>query len=187
MQTGSNNPFASSFSRPAPTPAKPTLATLQEQKTMTEFNNTPSFNPATSFKPQKEQTPHEARLNALLATGEGLDTFGNTGDLRIPAQHTAPGTFVNSAGSGLGRLNQQQTGSNPFLQNQFTGMPQPTYGGISTGLSNSSIGGRQVPAATGPAGMSNGFGGGYGSRSSNPFGQRTSPSQQGQGSDLIQF
>lgn len=177
--TGSNNPFAQSFARPASTPTKPTLATLQEQKTLTNFtNNTPSFSPV---KPQVED-PHQAKLNALLASGEGMDTFGNTGNLRIPAQHTAPGTFVNSAGAGLGRIHEQQTGHNPFLQNQYTGMPQTSYGGNTTGF-----GGHQVPAATGPAGLSNGFGSGYGAQqqSSNPFGQRP---QQGQGQgDLIQF
>jgi epsin len=181
--TGSNNPFASSFGRPqtSSTPTKPTLATLQEQKTAT-FNNTPSYNPITSFTPPpKEQDPHSARLNALLATGEGMDTFGNTGNLRIPAQHTAPGTFVNSAGAGLGRLTEQQTGTNPFLQTQYTGMPQTSYGNSSGGFGA----GHQIPAATGPAGMSNGFGGGYGSQSSNPFGSR--PQQGANGQDLIQF
>ena len=179
--TGSNNPFAQSFARPASTPAKPTLATLQEQKTMTNFSN-----PAPSFSPvqqQKPQDPHQARLNELLASGEGMDTFGNTGNLRIPAQHTAPGTFVNSAGAGLGRIHEQQTGNNPFLQNQYTGMPQTSYGGGAGGL-----GGYQVPAATGPAALSNGFGGGgYGAQqqTSNPFGQR--PQGQGQSGDLIQF
>ncbi|KAH6680272.1 ENTH domain-containing protein [Halenospora varia] len=177
--TGSNNPFASSFGQPQThtPPAKPTLSTLQEQKTA-------SFNPITSFKPPppKEQDPHAARLNALLASGEGMDTFGNTGDLRIPAQHTAPGTFVNSAGAGLGRMTAQQTGTNPFLQNQYTGMPQTTYN------NNSGFGsGHQIPAATGPAGMSNGFGGGYGAQSSNPFGARPQQQQNSQGGDLIQF
>ena len=190
--TGSNNPFATSFGRPpaSSTPTKPTLATLQEQKTMTNFSNPSSFSPVNSFTPPpKEQDPHQARLNALLATGEGMDTFGNTGNLRIPAQHTAPGTFVNSAGAGLGRIHEQQTGSNPFLQNQYTGMPQTTYGGNSTsGFGSSGFGGHQVPAATGPAGMSNGFGGGYGAQqSSNPFGARPQQGQNGQGGDLIQF
>ena len=186
MQTGSNNPFASSFGRPqtSSVASRPTLSTLSEQKTMTQFNNTPSFNPATSFTPPpqvKPQSEHEQRLNSLLANGDGMDTFGNTGNLRIPAQHTAPGTFVNSAGAGLGRIHEQQTGTNPFLQNQYTGMPQTTYGG---NMSNG-FGGRQVPAATGPAGMSNGYG--YGQQSSNPFGARPQQGQNGPGGDLIQF
>ena len=181
--TGSNNPFASSFGRPqiSAAPSKPTLSTLQGQKTAT-FNNTPSYNPIASFTPPpKAQDPHQARLNTLLASGEGMDTFGNTGNLRIPAQHTAPGTFVNSAASGLGRIHEQQTGTNPFLQNQYTGMPQTSY-------NSSALGGHQIPAATGPAGMSNGFGRGFGAQqSSNPFGQ--APRQQGSNGqgDLIQF
>ncbi|KAH8599657.1 ENTH domain-containing protein [Bisporella sp. PMI_857] len=178
--TGSNNPFASSFSRPSSTPAKPTLSTLAEQQTATNFNNTPSafspISPQQQAQPQKEMNPHEARLNALLASGDGMDTFGNTGNLRIPAQHTAPGTFVNSAGAGLGRIHEQQTGTNPFLHNQYTGMPQTSYG----------QGSHQIPAATGPAGMSNGYGFGAQQQSNNPFGQR--PQQgQGGGQDLIQF
>jgi len=188
--TGSNNPFASSFSRPASTPAKPTLSTLQEQKTMTNFHNIPSYTPQQSFTPPpREQDPHTAKLNALLASGEGMDTFGNTGSLRIPAHHTAPGTFVNSAGQNLGRIHDQHTGNNPFLQNQFTGVPQTTYGGNNSSPFGGA--GHQLPAATGPAGMSNGFGGGYGGQqqqSNNPFGQNQQQGQhQGGGGDLIQF
>ncbi|KAI4656565.1 uncharacterized protein J4E78_006454 [Alternaria triticimaculans] len=173
--TGSNNPFAQSFNRPQPTQTftQPTLNTLSEQKTQTQFNNT-SFNPPVSFSPapaaqpqqqqqpqapQKEMDPTAARLNALLATGEGQDTFGNVGNMRIPAQHTAPGTFVNSAGAGLNRVNANATGNNPFLNSQFTGMPQQN---------------RMMPAATGPA---SGFGANpYGS--ANPFGAQPQQQQQ---------
>lgn len=171
--TGSNNPFASGFNRPQPaqTQAQPSLSTLQEQKTQSQFNNT-SFNPPVSFspaqpapfsapqqvQPQKEMDPHAARLNTLLATGEGQDTFGNVGNLRLPAQHTAPGTFVNSAGAGLNRINANATGNNPFLNSQFTGMPQQN---------------RIAPAQTGPVGS---FGANpYGN--ANPFG---APPQQQQ-------
>lgn len=176
--TGSNNPFAPAFSRPqTTTPVKPTLSTLQEQKTA-------AFNPISSYKPpQKEMDPHQAKLNALLASGEGMDTFGNTGDLRIPAQHTAPGTFVNSAGAGLNSMTAQQTGTNPFLQSQYTGMPQTQYGGNASAFGGAP--GRQMPAATGPAGMSNGFGAQQ--QQSNPFGARPQQNQNGQGGDLIQF
>lgn len=191
--TGSNNPFAPSFGRPqaTSTPSKPTLATLQEQQTATNFNNNSpyntsfnqktqsSFNPITSFTPPpKQEDPHAARLNALLATGEGQDTFGNTGSTRIPAQHTAPGQFVNSAGNVSNRMAPQQTGTNPFLHNQYTGMPQTSYN--NTG---SPFGGQQMPAATGPAGMG-GFGG---QGSSNPFGPRPGQPQQKNQGDLIQF
>ncbi|KAJ9203125.1 hypothetical protein DTO164E3_2596 [Paecilomyces variotii] len=141
MPTGSNNPFASSFTRQQlqtqsqpQRPQPPSLNTLAEERTTTQFNNTannPILNyrapsPPRSTPPQVNQDPHVARLNALLATGEGQDTFGNVGDLRIPAQHTAPGTFVNSAGQGLDRLRAQQTGNNPFLTQSFTGVPRQT-------------------------------------------------------------
>lgn len=195
--TGSNNPFASSFNRPqfqGMQSNPPSLSTLAEQKTATQFNTQSSFNPITSFTPQtqatpqKEQTPQHARLNALLASGEGMDTFGNTGDLRIPSQHTAPGTFVNSAGQGIDRLHAAQTGNNPFFSQQFTGVPQQT------GFGNASAGGfgqqpsRLMPAQTGPAGV-NGFGGSpFGQTSNNPFGAQQGHSgqqQQKQGGSLI--
>lgn len=174
--TGSNNPFAQSFNRPQPTQSftQPTLNTLHEQKSQTQFNNT-SFNPPVSFStpqpaqpqpPQKEMDPHAARLNSLLATGEGQDTFGNVGNLRIPAQHTAPGTFVNSAGAGLNRVNANATGNNPFLNSQFTGMPQQN---------------RIMPAQTGPAGN---FGANpYGS--ANPFGGPPNQQRQPGSNNLI--
>lgn len=80
--------------------------------------------------------------------------------MRIPAQHTAPGTFVNSAGQGMDRLRAAQTGTNPFFSAQATGYAQ-----------NQSAFGQQMPAQTGPAG---GYGG-YGQQN-NPFGAR--PQQQ---------
>lgn len=173
--TGSNNPFASSsFSRPQPTAQRaPTLSTLQEQQTATQFNQQPSYNPITSYQaPQPAQQapaqpaqtldPHRAQLNALLSSGEGQDTFGNVGNLRIPAQHTAPGTFINSAGQGLNKLEASRTGNNPFLHSQFTGMPQ-----------------QQFPAQTGPAGP---FGV---ASSSNPYGGGQKQQNGGQGGSLI--
>jgi epsin len=181
MQTGSNNPFASKMGQPAQNHAqmKPTLSSLQEQKASTAFNpimnyqapvQQPVQEPATrlspqpqSFQPQQQSNqpvnPMHARLNELLATGDGLDTYGNVGDLRIPSQHTAPGTFVNSAGAGLNRLTANATG-NPFLNSQFTGMPQQ----------------RIAPAQTGPV---PGYGGGYGAQTTNPFGGAGANRQQG--------
>jgi epsin len=85
--------------------------------------------------------------------------------MRIPAQHTAPGTYVNSAGLGsMGRLEASRTGNNPFFNQHSQAQPQ-------------------MPAQTGPAG---GFGG-------NPFGaqpqqeqqQGYGGQQQGQGGSLI--
>lgn len=141
--TGSNNPFATQ--RPqttTPISKAPTLATLQEQQTATfqpRPNPIANFTiPAPQQAPMQQQKPHDpytARLNALLATGDGQDTFGNVGETRIPAQHTAPGTFVNSAGAGsMGRLEAAKTGNNPFfsqqqssLSTQYTGMPSMQY------------------------------------------------------------
>ncbi|KAI3399011.1 hypothetical protein diail_8038 [Diaporthe ilicicola] len=175
MKTGSNNPFAqqssSPFNRPGPSkmPSMSVLNALPEQKTLSAFNQPQpqltSFTPPPKMPqaPSKPISEHEAKLNALLSSGEGQDTFGNTGETRIPAQHTAPGTFVNSAGAGANRLTAEATGNNPFLRQQFTGMPTVSYG------------------ATG--GMNGGFGG---QGSSNPFGARPQ-TQGGNQGDLIQF
>jgi epsin len=184
LPTGSNNPFApkqpspSPFQQSSPSPfqrtqTQPSLGTLFEQQPTNSFQTQQQSyqsqpNPIASFQSpqptqqQKPQDPHAARLNALLASGEGQDTFGNTGDLRIPAQHTAPGTFVNSAGGGLGKLQASQTGANPFFSQQFTGAPQ-------------------MPAQTGPVG---GFGGGYQQQGNNPFGSRPAGQQGGSLIDL---
>lgn len=191
VPTGSNNPFAAaSFGRSQSQPAAqmPSLNTLAEQKVQTQFNNH-NFNPATSFSspsaaPKKEQNPQHARLNALLAAGEGMDTFGNTGELRIPAQHTAPGTFVNSAGHNLSKLNQSQTGNNPFFQQQqqATGVPQ-TATGLGGGIGFGQQQNRFVPAQTGPATMNGLAGGAFGGQASNnPFGQNQVRQQQPTGS-----
>lgn len=108
-----------------------------------------------------------------------MDTFGNTGDLRIPAQHTAPGTFVNSAGQGLNRLHATQTGNNPFFNQQFTGAPQQQAG--QPGFGGQQAQNPMMPAQTGPAGM-NGFGGGFGQTSNNPFGMQQRQGQPQSGS-----
>ncbi|KAJ5814662.1 hypothetical protein N7474_006439 [Penicillium riverlandense] len=147
MPTGSNNPFAArtQFQQPVKSTGPPSLNTLSEDRATNQFNQSnkqfiqqqqPQPNPIANFQApqpangtpppaaQAPLDPHHARLNALLASGEGLDTFGNVGDLRIPAQHTAPGTFVNSAGHGADRLRAAQTGNNPFFGQQF--VPQQT-------------------------------------------------------------
>jgi epsin len=163
--TGSNNPFATHRPPQSTTPKAPTLSSLQEQQTANQFNQRP--NPIANFSPspaqpkqqaqplqqQNTQDPYQARLNALLASGEGQDTFGNVGDMRLPAQHTAPGTFVNSAGAGsMGRLEAAKTGNNPFfsgqqqpLQGQYTGMPAtqfPSQTGFGASQNNNPFGAR---------------------------------------------
>ncbi|KAK3168728.1 hypothetical protein OEA41_005176 [Lepraria neglecta] len=187
MQTGSNNPFASA--RPQVQQQQslpPTLSSLAEQKATTNFSQ-PPYNPIANYQApqqtatqQKPMNPQHERLNTLLASGEGMDTFGNTGDLRIPSQHTAPGTFVTNSGQGLNKLHATQTGNNPFFnQQQFTGGPQQ-QGGFGQQQN------RMAPAQTGPAGM-NGFGGSpFGQPNNNPFGtQQSHQGQQQGGGSLI--
>ncbi|KAM3417059.1 hypothetical protein BST61_g8638 [Cercospora zeina] len=172
--TGSNNPFASHSQRQTASPFRqPTLDTLREQQTTQQFQSRP--NPIQNFsvpqptpspiqaqQTQKPVDPYQAKLNELLSSGEGQDTFGNTGDLRIPSQHTAPGTYVNSAGAGsMGRLEAAKTGNNPFFSQPPT----------------------QYPAQTGPAAQFGGPGGGFGG--GNPFGPRPPQQQQQQGQSLI--
>jgi epsin len=180
--SGSNNPFGPQFNRPQTAVSfksspMSSLVTLPEQKSLSTFHyaSTPSFaspSPSSQQQQQQQQKPmsdHELRLNALLASGEGMDTFGNTGNLRIPAQHTAPGTFVNSAGAGVNRLTAEATGNNPFLRPQATGLPSVSYGTQP-----------QIASMTGYPGMH--------SSTSNPFSPPAPPapsSQQNQ--DLIQF
>lgn len=169
--TGSNNPFAQvrPVSAQPQRPQQSTLNSLREERETTNFNPILGFSaPSQPLQPQPQlqhtqsfpqsqpklsANPHHARLNELLSSGEGQDTFGNVGDTRIPSQHTAPGTFVNSAGANLGRLTGNAT-SNPFMNSQFTGMPQQ----------------HMAPAQTGPAGS---YGGGYGGN--NPFGAQQHP------------
>ncbi|OAG38550.1 hypothetical protein AYO21_07210 [Fonsecaea monophora] len=192
LPTGSNNPFAQRAQQSSPSPfarpsTQPSLGTLFESQPTTQFTQPSQPNPITSYsapqptfqhqpnpitnysapqptsqQQQKPVNPQHAKLNALLASGEGQDTFGNTGDLRIPAQHTAPGTFVNSAGQGLDRLRAAQTGTNPFFSAQATGF------------------GQQMPAQTGPGSA---FAGGYGQQN-NPYGARLAGQQGGSLIDL---
>lgn len=58
-------------------------------------------------------------LNNLLAQGTGIDTFGNTGDARFPAQFTQTGTFINSQGTGYKQVNSM---GNPFTDSQYRGI-----------------------------------------------------------------
>lgn len=189
--TGSNNPFASSINRPQVQQKQtgpPSLSTLAEQQATTQFNQ-PSYNTLSTYSspqgpptPQKDQNPQHARLNALLATGEGTDSFGNVGDLRIPAQHTAPGTFVNSSGQGLNRLHAAQTGNNPFFSQQFTGAPQANLSG---GFGGPQQQNRLASAQTGPAGINGYPGNSFGQMSNNPFGSAQPHQPQNQGGSLI--
>ncbi|KAF2220914.1 hypothetical protein BDZ85DRAFT_21581 [Elsinoe ampelina] len=137
QQFSSYNPITS-YQAPQQTAFTNPQPSLQQQPSF----STPQRPQATSPAPQTSSPldPHRAQLNAILSSGEGQDTFGNVGATRIPAQHTAPGTFINSMGQGGGKLEASRTGTNPFMQ-QYTGMPQQQY-----------------PAQTGPVGGNNPFG-----------------------------
>ena len=82
-----------------------------------------------------------SELNNLLASGTGIDTFGNTGDTRIPAQHTKTGTFINSQGTGYKQISNDPPKHNPFLATQYTGIPSssivPSYTGYGFGNQSS--------------------------------------------------
>ena len=135
MPTGSNNPFAQ-ISAPQPSTQQqsrfsPSLSVLSEQQQQSQFptslspQNTFSQQSNASFPaPQKQQSAHQNKLDFLLSQGNptGQDTFGNTGELRVPAHFQRTG-YVNSAGQGL---RPSMTGvpsqhpNNPFFTGQNT-------------------------------------------------------------------
>ncbi|QPG73132.1 hypothetical protein FOA43_000437 [Brettanomyces nanus] len=122
METGSNNPFAFN-SQPTDTPDHASLERLQQQQRLQQLQlqqqAQTSAAPSAANQAISEQY---AELNNLLAQGTGIDTFGNEGDSRIPAQHTKTGTFLNSSGTGFRQENGNSAG-NPFMGTQFAGMP----------------------------------------------------------------
>lgn len=167
LKTGSNNPFALQDSL-SQQQSQPQLQQLQSLNQMSQ--NQPSFftqpqslaptqQPATQLKQQATSSSrfndsHE--LNNLLATGTGVDTFGNTGATRIPHQHTKTGTFINSSGTGYKqaqndmRLSSNATG-NPFLN---TGIGATGQNGHQMQNQN----GLQAPRRIDPASTGFGFG-----------------------------
>ncbi|EGY16291.1 epsin-2 [Verticillium dahliae VdLs.17] len=197
QQTGFQNGYGGYGMQPQMTSLDP--FGQQQQQQQQQPTGMPAFQPQpTGFNPYQQQTQSpvaqtrslkllqsanklllarrrrsstSTRANSMhfLASGDGMDTYGNTGQLRIPAQHTAPGTFVNSAGSGAQRLTADATGSNPFLRTQFTGMPSTTYGGNQLQVSQ-----------TGAPGL-----GGQGNN--NPFAGTQPQQRHNQNQDLIQF
>ncbi len=100
-KTGSRNPF----SLPSPTNA--------QSSTPISHSNSPFV--STANTPSSPINDHYSDLNALLANSgeDGIDTFGNSGELRIPAQHTVSTGFVNSAGTGAFQQQPRQINNNP--------------------------------------------------------------------------
>ncbi|SGZ53992.1 CIC11C00000005348 [Sungouiella intermedia] len=153
LKTGSNNPFALQDSRPQQLqPQQQSLNNLAQQQQQNQQQQQPAFftQPQAPTSPARQQTQssrfndsHE--LNALLATGTGIDTFGNTGATRIPHQHTKTGTFINSQGTGY-----RQETNNVRLSSNATGNPFLNTGIGNTATSGNLAGhGRMEPAATG--------------------------------------
>ena len=172
MPTGSNNPFAqfgTSFNQQQSRQSfSPTLNTLSEQQQQPQFQTSLSPQNTSYSQPQsqKPQSAHQNKLDYLLAQGNptGQDTFGNTGELRVPAHFNRTG-YVNSAGQGLRPSVTGVPGqpNNPF----FTG--QGTQGG---GAGNVRP---LTQSTTGPA------------YQSSQYGQYGQQNQQGQTGSLIDF
>ncbi|SCU93607.1 LAMI_0E14972g1_1 [Lachancea mirantina] len=141
LPTGSNNPFAlgngaNQNSTPVvpAAPARPPTEPLRNEQAMLQqpLKQTRTGNQSISDK--------YSELNNLLASGTGIDTFGNTGDARVPAQHTKTGTFINSQGTGYKQVSNEPK-NNPFLGTQYTGLPStsiaPAYTGYGFGNQSS--------------------------------------------------
>jgi len=179
MPTGSNNPFAQ-FAQPQQQQQQrpsftPSLSTLSEQQNLQQQQQQqPQFQSSLApqntfstpaFQPSKPaQTPHQNKLDFLLSQGNptGQDTFGNTGELRVPAHYNRTG-FVNSAGQGL---RPSMTGAPTQPNNPFLAGGQPGTRPL-------------TQASTGPA-----FGQGFAQQGQ--YGQYGGQ-QQGQTGSLIDF
>ncbi|SMN19881.1 similar to Saccharomyces cerevisiae YDL161W ENT1 Epsin-like protein involved in endocytosis and actin patch assembly and functionally redundant with Ent2p [Maudiozyma saulgeensis] len=162
LVTGSNNPFAldnlntpvlannnniSNQQQNIVQPSfndRPDLTLNQQNMQQTQIPPPQSMQNQVSPPPQQQQplkqtrtgneeiTQKYSQLNTMLANGTGIDTFGNTGEQRIPAQHTATGTFINSQGTGY-RQETNEPKNNPFLNSQYTGLPSSGIVPLHTG------------------------------------------------------
>ncbi|ODQ65794.1 ENTH-domain-containing protein [Nadsonia fulvescens var. elongata DSM 6958] len=121
LKTGTNNPFAQiqmNLSTEASRPSLNELELQHQQIPVTSSSFQYAENSGTRNQLKEKGLDHE-ELNILLATGTGVDTYGNTGDIRLPSQHTKT-DFVHMG------LNPQQTAGgskNPFIDHQYTGVP----------------------------------------------------------------
>ena len=83
-----------------------------------------------------------SELNQLIGEGPDIDTFGNTGIQRIPAQHTKTGTFINSQGTGYKQVADDPKG-NPFHADSYPGLPSASMVPAQTGYGFGNQGGIQ--------------------------------------------
>lgn len=140
VSTGSNNPFALNsmqLQKPVQQNNNQLLPDLNAWGANSQQVEMPKYQPKPQPQPQQQAEPKPMQpvrtgnqsisdkyndLNQLLAQPTGIDTFGNVGDSRIPAQHTKTGTFINSQGTGYKQYASEPK-KNPFLPTQFTGIP----------------------------------------------------------------
>ena len=119
-------------SQPHPQPVTTQLPQQQQQQQQQQ-------QPLQQIKTGNQEISNQySELNNLIAQGTGVDTFGNTGSQRIPAQHTKTGTFINSQGTGYRQVSNDDPKNNPFLNTQYTGLPSassivPSYTGYGFG------------------------------------------------------
>lgn len=160
LPTGSRNPFAAQGATSAAQPQQPTLNSLAQSQANTQplFFTQPQSPPAQQPQTQPQLQPQQPsrfndthELNNLLASGTGVDTFGNTGATRIPHQYTARGSFVASGGVDVRnnaevKLSSNATG-NPFLN---------------TGIGSTALAAPQNPAANRMNAAPTGYGFGNG-------------------------
>lgn len=126
---GSNNPFAFQQQQQQPQqqqqqpPRQPQLQMSTPVPTADLLGEETQPQAAQQAAPQQQQPqpaqnkfasdPRFKELDRMLASGDGIDTFGNTGDLRMG--HSA--MRVNAQQTGAPRQQQPQpTGNNPFFQ-----------------------------------------------------------------------
>lgn len=134
LQTGSNNPFAmNNFNNKPAVESTQAYTASAPQLNQQPAQQQPQQQPLKQTRTGNQSiTDKYSQLNTLLATGTGIDTFGNTGEQRIPAQHTQTGTFINSQGTGYRQVTNDPK-NNPFLNSQYTGLPSTNIVSTQTG------------------------------------------------------
>lgn len=129
QQAMSNNPFAKSEQSSSSPKRNQLVAASSPQQLQQQKQQEPLIQNRTG---NQSMTDKYSKLNELLATGTGIDTFGNVGEARIPAQHTKTGTFINSQGTGYRQVSDDPN-HNPFLNSQYTGLPSTSVVPTQTG------------------------------------------------------
>jgi len=114
---GSNNPWLQASApapAPAPEPAPEPAPAPAPTDTLINLDGPEEPAPAPSGPPRVKLSDKHAELDRLLASGEGIDTFGNTGDMRMG--HSA---------MRLNPMMQQRTGQAAALGQAAFDSPKP--------------------------------------------------------------